>query len=300
LMRTNCLVFGLPLIRVLQFLGADPSLTEIRGVICRAADHDRVVAVIRDYFLQRSSEWDIFRWNGLRDPVRALDTATSSSVFLSPFEITDYIIDLPDNWDALKARVSSNMRKNLRKPYEFLERDGFRFVLHVADRPDDLQPAIERFLSLHAARSGAADMISHPNKFTKPRTQAFLIDYLHTLARKGQLRIFELKIESRVVASRITFLLGSVLYIYFAGYDPAWRQYSVMTVLMSEAIQWAIDRGLRHVNLSTGKDQSKLRWRPREITFHDATQISPTRRGRLGFHVLKAYFALCGRGVLTA
>jgi Acetyltransferase (GNAT) domain len=298
LMRTDCPGFGLPVFRVVQFFGADPALTEIRGVICRTADHDGVVRAIADYLVPRSAEWDILRWSGLHYPVALNDLTTTCGMFLRRGKTRDYIIDLPDKWDALKARVSSNMRKNLRKPYEFLERDGFRFVLRVVERPEDLQPAVKRFLSLHRARSEVVDMIDHPNKFATPHAEAFLMNYLHSLARKGELRIFELEIASRIVASRITFLLDCDLYTYFAGYDPTWRRYSVMTVLIAEIIKWAIERGLRNVNLSTGKDQSKLRWRPTEITFHDALQISPTSRGQLAFHALQTYEMIRSRSAL--
>jgi CelD/BcsL family acetyltransferase involved in cellulose biosynthesis len=54
-----------------------------------------------------------------------------------------------------------------------------------------------------------------------------------------------------------------------------------MTTLMCECFKWAIERGVKVVNLSKGKDPSKLRWRGREIMFHDALLMSPTRRGCL-------------------
>jgi CelD/BcsL family acetyltransferase involved in cellulose biosynthesis len=77
--------------------------------------------------------------------------------------------------------------------------------------------------------------------------------------------------------------------MYFAGYDPTWRRYSVMTILMSEIIKWAIANKFQRVNLSTGNDQSKLRWKPDEIVFHNAVQVSPTRRARLVFPAFVAY-----------
>jgi len=169
---------------------------------------------------------------------------------------------LPPTWADLNAHVSSNMRKNIRKAHEGLERDGVAFTVRVVDRPEDVQPAAERLLALHAKRSEAADMLCHPNKFAEPPARRFLVDHLHRVAQRGQLRIIELEIGSQVVANCLTFLYEGHLYLYFAGYDPAWRSYSVMTVLMTETIKWAIARGLWHINLFTGKDQSKLRWKP--------------------------------------
>ena len=111
-------------------------------------------------------------------------------------------------------------------------------------------------------------------------------------AERGELRIFELEIGGAAVASRIAFLLGSDLYVYYTGYDPAWKTYSVMTVLVTEIIKWAFAHGVERINLSTGRDQSKMRWKPREVLFRDAVQVSPTVRARAAFGAFLAYEAL--------
>jgi hypothetical protein len=41
------------------------------------------------------------------------------------------------------------------------------------------------------------------------------------------------------------------------------------------------------VNLSTGKDPSKLRWRPREIVYREALLVSPRALGRAKHHALE-------------
>jgi CelD/BcsL family acetyltransferase involved in cellulose biosynthesis len=292
LMRTGVPGIGPPLLRMVQFFGADAALTEIRGVICWPENHAPVIEALVEHFLAHRGEWDVFRWAGLRKAANADDAMRLPSPLEARGVLPDYIIDLPGSWNELRLQVSSNMRKNLRKAYEFLERDGIAFALRVIERADDVAAAVERFLALHAARAEADDMIIHPNKFVRLHVRAFLAEYLHDMAKRGELRIFEMEIGGTVVASRLTFLLGSDLYIYFAGYDPAWRAYSVMTVLMAEMIKWAFARGLERVNLSTGHDQSKVRWKPREVMFHDAVQVSPTRRTRMTFGAFLGYEAL--------
>jgi CelD/BcsL family acetyltransferase involved in cellulose biosynthesis len=292
LMRTYCPGLGPSAMRMVQFFGTDPNLTELRGVICRPEDHNDVIHALVQHFRRHRREWDVFRWNGLLHAASEYRAITNGEDFAARYELSDYVVELPCSWDELKARVSSNMRKNLRKAYEFLERDGLQYAVRVAEGAEGIGVAIERFLSLHTARSQAEGMIDHPDRFATAQSRAFLVDYLWQLAGQGQLRLFELVIGKDVVASRLTFLLDLDLYTYFAGYDPAWKQYSVMTVLMNEIIRWAIANGLRRVNLSTGTDQSKLRWKPVAIVFRDAVQISPTLRARAGFRVFRAYEAL--------
>ena len=291
LMLTSVPGIGPPAVRMLQFFGVDPALTEIRGVICSPENHAPVVEALVEHFLARPNEWDVFRWAGLRHPANTYCAHRPSRAFIAREDLPDFVLDLPKSWNDLRLQVSSNMRKNLRKCYESLERDGLEVGFRVTERPEAVGAALTRFLALHAARAEAAGMIFHPDKFARARERGFFADSLQRAADRGELRIFELEIAGVVVASRVSFLLASDLYLYFAGYDPAWKSYSVMTVLMSEVIKWAFAHGVERVNLSTGRDQSKARWKPREVLFGSAVQISPTWRARAAFGPFRAYEA---------
>jgi hypothetical protein len=54
---------------------------------------------------------------------------------------------------------------------------------------------------------------------------------------------------------------------------------------MAEIIKWAIQHNFKLVNLSVGKDMSKVRWKPEELLFQNAVQVAPTLRGRAAFRV---------------
>jgi CelD/BcsL family acetyltransferase involved in cellulose biosynthesis len=292
LMVTHWPAVGPIRIRFLQFFGADPSITEIRGVVCRTDRQDEVIKALADYLLGKKDRWDVFWWTGIRRESAAYSALVGRGELIVDGELPDYILALPETWDKLRATVSANMRKNIRKAYEFLERDGHAFTFRAIARPEIMPAALDRFFLLHAARADVTDMIQHPNKFASARNRSFFIEYAQRMAERGLLRLFELEIGGHVVASRVAFVFNSELYFYFAGYDPEWRKYSVMTTLMSETIKWALDNGIRLVNLSTGNDLSKVRWRPSEIMYQNAMQIAPTVRGRLAF---LAYDALVRR-----
>jgi CelD/BcsL family acetyltransferase involved in cellulose biosynthesis len=53
------------------------------------------------------------------------------------------------------------------------------------------------------------------------------------------------------------------------------------TTTVAETIKWAIARGLRRVNLSTGTDVSKTRWSPEAVRYRSGVLVSPTALGRL-------------------
>ena len=118
----------------------------------------------------------------------------------------------------------------------------------------------------------------HADIFDSDVRRDFLIELSETLAQRRAVRIFGVKIGGHFVAMRIGFVVDDTLYLYYSGYDPAWAKYSVMTTVVAESIKWAIASGIRTINMSTGNDVSKTRWRPTEISYREAIQISPSIR----------------------
>ena len=281
LMRTHQPAFGPLRLCKLQFFGTDPSLTEIRGVICEVERQGEVVDALIDYFSASNDDWELIKWSGIRLDGGGHKKLESLGYTRTERILPDYVKSLPGSWEELHAKLSNNTRKSLRKGYEFIDRDGHKISLRVTDRETELGDAIERFFVLHAARSRASDMTSHRDNFTQEKHRDFLRDVARSLAARGVLRVFQLEIDGEIAATRIAFALGGELYLYFSGYDPKWRKYGVMTTLMVETIKWAIEHRFASINLSTGKDLSKLRWKPTEISFQDIVQSSPSLRGRL-------------------
>jgi CelD/BcsL family acetyltransferase involved in cellulose biosynthesis len=270
--------------RILQFFGTDGNVTEMRGLICRPADQDEVMRALTRDFIDHREEWDWIDWGGVRETPGVADWLLRSKAIGRDRHVPNYHIPLPATWDELKARLSRNMKEALRKCYNSLKRDGHTFEFRVVERPEEVPAALETFFALHAMRGEAVDTVHHHDVFVTDRARAFLQEYATHLARRGALHIFQLLIGGKVVATRIGFRVGKDLYLYYSGYDVAWRDYSVMTTVVTEAIKWAIERRLTNVNLSFGQDNSKLRWSPEEVAFSSAVQLSPIRRSKLVFH----------------
>src|SRR5262249_17838715 len=154
-----------------------------------------------------------------------------------------YVLDVPESWEKLLARLSGNMRKSVRKSYEFLERDGRKFVFRSRNRPEEVCSALKCFFSLHTARAAAKEMTKHPDRFSTGPNRALVFAFAQQMAERGQLHLLQLEIEGAVVATRMAFQLGDDLYLYYSGYDTRWRKYSVMTTLMAETFKWAMKRG---------------------------------------------------------
>jgi len=250
LLRRIPVIGGLEL-RAIEFFGTDPSITEIRGVVCELADQPGVLEALRNHFRVAVPDRDLFRWQGIR--AEAMQAFNCSAPALGSVEI------LP-----------------------LLDRDGHPFHFRAVGAVEDHYGALESFFRLHAARAQVSEMnFKHADRFADGVNRDFIREFVGAMALQGRLRIFELDIAGEIVASRLAFPEGRELYLYYSGYHPTWRQYSVMTTLMAEIMRWAISHRLSAINLSTSSDLSKLRWRPKEITFKGGLECNSGWRGRV-------------------
>ena len=261
--------------RELQFLGADSNVTEIRGMICREGWHADVLTALAAHFTGHP-EWDWVQWRGL--PAQCPPPASG---FRPTRTLQNFFLPLPQSWEALKTGLPRNMKEALRKCYNSLARDKHEYEVQVIADPADIRPAFQRLLDMHAMRSELDGTVPHINAFAAPEARSFITDYVDALAGTGGVRLFSLSIGGVPVAMRVGFVYGEELYLYYSGYDPAWGRYSVMTTVVAEAIKWAIGQGFHRVNLSTGADVSKTRWRPSHVDFLEGVQPSPRWRGQL-------------------
>lgn len=280
LLITHRPAYGPLRLRLLQFFGAgDGSITEHRHIICRETDEPNVIQALVGYLLDRKDRWDVFVWTGIRsDEIMRGGHGNLLKIYQ---EVPEYRVPLPDTWQKLRSTLSTNMKEAIRKCYKHLARDGRSFNFRAVTRPEEMAASLDRFLALHAQRAQLTGATVHRNYFAQAPHRTFISDTVRHLAARDQLRIFELEVDGKVVASRMAFLFENELYLYYSGYDLAWRKYSIMTTLMCECFKWAIESQVKVVNLSKGRDRSKLRWRGNEVMFRDALFISPTWRGRL-------------------
>jgi CelD/BcsL family acetyltransferase involved in cellulose biosynthesis len=270
-------------IRSLDFFGADPNVTEVRGPISAPGRDAAVLAACLDHLERRVDTWDFVLWRGVRVGSDAHGLLVARRGVHARDSNPNYVLPLTKTWEEFKSSRSRNIKESLRKCYNSLRRDGHAYTLDVATDEASAARALERFFVLHRARAEIEETVRHPNVFHAPKTRAFLEDACARLARSGMLRVFQLRIADAVVAIRIGFVVGDTLYLYFSGYDPAWGKYSVMTTAVAEAIRYAIGEGLSFVNLSIGTDVSKTRWSPRRVDLCDFVQVAPGLRAHLAY-----------------
>jgi CelD/BcsL family acetyltransferase involved in cellulose biosynthesis len=273
-------------VRCITFLGVDKNITELRGLICAPEHEGPAARALLEHLNEHRDTWDWFAWDGVLQGGEAHQLLSEVSNFSWRRETADYVLELPQTWEQFRATRSRNVKESLRKCYNSLARDGHVFSFSVVSDATQLPAALEGFFRLHTLRSRATNLADHADYFTHEAPRGLLRALAATPERAPALRVFELRIGGQLVASRLGFLLGDELYLYFSGFDPAWARYSVMTTTVAETIKWAIERKLRIVNLSAGTDVSKTRWSPLVVTTCSGVLVSANARARFKWELV--------------
>ena len=273
-------------------VGADPGLTEIRNPLIEPGYERATVRAVHDR-LTMIAGWDWIQWSGVSAALAAALGLEAAPQWYQTLD--DYVLDLPADWSSFRATLGRNVRESLRHCYNSLRRAGHEFEFVVARDRVEVRWALYRFLHLHTLRANMPWGPPHPDRFRARSARSFLYEACDRLAASDAVRVFQLRIADEVVASRIGFVTGGTLYLYYSGFDPAWARYSVMTTTIAEAMHYAIANGLRSVNLSLTAEQSKLRWHPRRIDYYSALVRRDSVRSRLAYGAYRV--ALSGRSV---
>jgi CelD/BcsL family acetyltransferase involved in cellulose biosynthesis len=202
-------------------------------------------------------------------------------------EDVDCFLPMAGSWDAFQAALPKKTRKHLRKSQNDLRADNVDYRFRVTTSAEAAPASLRRFYELHAGRAALTDVVAHPNVFAEATARAFLDDYCAQMAGDGDLRVFEILVGAEIVATRLGFALGDELYLYFSGYEAAYGRYSIMTTLMAETLKWAHEQGVRLVNLSSGVDRSKTRFRPQTVTTEGYYTRGPGWRGGLALPLMR-------------
>ncbi len=282
MMLTSRPGFGPALVREMQFFGADAYVTQLRGPLCRRENLGEVGRALAAHLRARKGH-DLVQWRGLAPGACALEQGERQATL----EDIDSCLIMRESWDAFHAALPKKTRKHLRKSRNDLKAAGVEIEFHVSTEPQQAEEGLKTFYDLHGRRAPMTDVARHPNVFEGEGARAFLDDYCAQMARAGDLRIFEIRVGGRIVAARLGFALGDELYLYFSGYDPDYGRYSIMTTLMAETLQWAHENGVSLVNLSSGVDRSKTRFRPEMIASEGFYSVSAGLRGRLALAAMR-------------
>lgn len=198
--------------------------------------------------LSRDSEWDVCDWQDLSadTPLEALGAATE--------DMPCSQLALPPCFETfLKARPAY-LRRNLRRCKQMAAPLG-ALEFAVAEQPDS--QLLTDLIELHGARwreSGESGMIAANG------SADFLRAAATALAKRDWLRIFSMRLESRVVAIVLGMRNETTLFGYLTAFDPAYKKYGFGSELLSRALRYTQENGYRCWDFLRGEEAYKFDW----------------------------------------
>lgn len=153
-------------------------------------------------------------------------------------------------------------RQNYRRGRAALEENAsVTFRLLAPDEP--LGPALARLCQLKRVRLGEA--AAHSALFAE-KGAGMLEALVGAMAREGALRVFVIERNGRIIAISVNFEHRGELLAYLTAFDPAFARGSPGMTLIVDYIKWALDHGLKSVDLLRGDEAFKRRFATHTIT----------------------------------
>jgi CelD/BcsL family acetyltransferase involved in cellulose biosynthesis len=264
--------------RALRMYGWDA--IELREPVVAVGWEHAVADGLSQFLSANEHQYD---WCMVRGIPRTGPIATWLRSSADEYEGTVYhVVDLPSSWEELRARLKRSMKKTLGHSYNTLSREGRAYSFEVVDDPSRMPAALDDFFRLHAARASVcSNAVAHPNHYRTEQRRQLLRSVAADLPHSSRLLVCRLHVDGNLVACRLAFPVGKTLYLYDSGFDPAWWWYGVPTTTTAECMKMAITSGFDSVNLSTGTDYSKTRWRPEARSLASWGIVAPSARARL-------------------
>jgi CelD/BcsL family acetyltransferase involved in cellulose biosynthesis len=207
------------------------------------------------YLIDIQSQWDECDFQDIRavSPLfkelinkEKTDSTTCNVCF---FKVLDF-----DKKDIL-YQVPKKMRNNIRRALNKLNMAGeWEFIEENECRTKE---ALQDLFILHDARwktKNGSGVLKDPN------VQAFHIDSSEQMKKKNMLRIFSLKLKSKVIATYYVLLHRRRAYAYLSGFDPLMEDYSPGIVSLYCVIKELFNKGYDCIDFLRGEEQYKKYW----------------------------------------
>ncbi len=144
------------------------------------------------------------------------------------------------DFDSYWEQRGKNLRQNMRKARNKLEKAGLELRLECITDPEKVEEAIEHYSRMESAswkaREGTAVGLDNAQG-------RFYVDLLENQCRDGAGRIYQLMFNDRIVAMDLCVHAGEVMVILKTTYDDAMSEYSPAMLMHQELFKSLYDAG---------------------------------------------------------
>jgi CelD/BcsL family acetyltransferase involved in cellulose biosynthesis len=159
-------------------------------------------------------------------------------------------VDLTATWDEYLASLSKKNRHELRRKLRRISAAGELELLAYTE-PEDIEAHLPVFLRLmmESRRDKATFLSEQMGRFFHRMAGA--------MAREGLVRLYELQLDTKPVASLFCFDQAGNRFLYNSGYDPEYAPLSVGLASKALCLREAIESACRRVDFMRGHEPYK-------------------------------------------
>jgi len=231
---------GLSKLREIVFLGTGIGIkiTEYSDIITRH-EFGIVAATSIARFIGNRRNWDrLWLWGipasspTLHHFVKALgNRATCNSTDRAQY------VDTSTDWETFKQSVGKSSRENIIKHTRRIFKN-YSCQFRRVDRLEEVWPAVDALVRLHQSRWQSK---GEPGSFTTPYFENFLRSAIGISHARGQLLLWSLTINERIVAVQVGFLDRGRAHAFQVGFDPEFAKLRLGNILFWLCIQDCIE-----------------------------------------------------------
>ncbi|WP_432545374.1 GNAT family N-acetyltransferase [Kineococcus sp. SYSU DK004] len=261
--------------------------TDPRGV------HQAVVRATRDVPGVDWAELSMARDDAWFEPAWVEETTAAAPHSAHRAARACVVLPLEGGWDQVRAGFKRNLKESLRRSRNRLTRTGRDWSVRVLEGAEVDDAAVQRLFRLHAARAGFGGSTStHPDAYADPAVREPLRALLPRLAGAKEASLTELVVDGDVVASQLALHAPGTAYVHSSGLDPAYWEFSAVTLLQAAVVQAAAERGDAFVNFSPGPNVAKMRWSERVHVQDDVAYATGSRASAVRYAAFSQLAAL--------
>jgi CelD/BcsL family acetyltransferase involved in cellulose biosynthesis len=173
-----------------------------------------------------------------------------------------------ENFESWLASKSGNFRQQIRRSRRRLEQSGGRFRISSGE---ELLRDMEAFTRLHNARwdhrGGSIALIGG--------TREMLLDVARELLPLERYRLWCLDLEGETISAHLFVAAGDEIAYWLGGFDDRFARDRPGLITLVAAIEDALERGERRVDLGPGAQDYKYRLANSEETHEFVTLVPP-------------------------
>lgn len=289
---------GIPHLRELLFLGTGvyAQTSEYLDVVARHGFERQVAEAIVEC-LERSNDWD-------RLCLKEIPASSAILVHLvaglgedTKIEVCNrsYYIDTTVDWETFVRGLRNSARHNvLRRTRRLLSLHDCS--LRLVETADELGPAMDALVRLHQARWQSK---GEPGTFALPGVEEFLKEAMRISLSERRLGLTTLEVDGAIAAVRLDFLDNHVAHAFQAGFDPAYANDGLGSVMNGLCIgAYLEDDSVHEYDLMGGNAQYKEAWTK---DYNESVCLTSVRAGtRWKAHKSIERAKLIGKSLLRA